>query len=110
MASLTYTAIANPVANAVIKFMLYIITKDLGISGKKVESVVGISYAVIYKAITQHFQVWEWNEKARKNTRTIMGFWDPIFFNDSIMELCRGGFIASPFSTFTSRSPILTSA
>ncbi|EMR64415.1 hypothetical protein UCREL1_8606 [Eutypa lata UCREL1] len=81
----------NPVANAVIKFMLYIITKDLGISGKKVESIVGIAYAVIYKAITQHFQVWEWNEKARKNTRTIMGFWDPIFFNDSIMELCRDG-------------------
>lgn len=44
MTLLTYTSIAKVVlANAVIKFMLYIINKDLDISSKKADSVANIA-------------------------------------------------------------------
>lgn len=104
---LIHTWIANITANAVIKFMLYIITKDLGISGKKVDSVPNIAYAIVYPGITRHFQVYQYDPEKRKDTKLAMGFCDPIFFNDIVLELCRGESFSS-ISYISTSLPTLT--
>ncbi|KAK7752192.1 hypothetical protein SLS62_005936 [Diatrype stigma] len=88
----------NATAHAVMKFMLYIITKDLDISGKKVDSIPQIASFIIYKAISKHYKIVEYDHQTRKDSGTIMSFSDPIFLNDSILELCRDGDL-SPFRT-----------
>lgn len=86
------TRIAKETAHAVMKFMLYITTKDLDISGKKVDNIPQIASFLVYKAISKHYKVVEYDHQARKESGTIMSFSDAIFLNDAILELCRGGF------------------
>lgn len=68
------------------KFLLYIVSKDIGVSKNKTATLVNTAVGLINTLVTETYKFTL--DKNRGDVRITL--WDPASLNDTIVEVCLG--------------------
>ncbi|RYP36303.1 hypothetical protein DL767_003456 [Monosporascus sp. MG133] len=82
---------------AVLKLMIYEVSKDIQESRKKAENIVGSAYELIRMCVTDKFQIIERDPVNKEESLKTVPFADVVTLNDCITEVCRDGSL-DPFA------------
>ncbi|RYP44655.1 hypothetical protein DL768_008889 [Monosporascus sp. mg162] len=88
---------ADRLVTAVLKLMIYDVSKDIQESRKKGENIVGSAYELIRMCVTDKFQIIERDPVKKEETLKTVPFADVVTLNDCITEVCRDGNL-NPFA------------
>lgn len=83
---LTSPCIDAAVPGAIMKFLLYIVSKDIGVSKNKTATLVSTAVELISTLATESYKF----PTKEKGINNHIPFWDPASLNDTIVEVCLG--------------------